>query len=149
MAKEFKGNSGARIVINSASFKEATALKKCIEKELINAKLPFEIGKVGGISEAATELNKHGLSDLIEMAKNIVLSCDTSEEFEKALFACLKYCLYDNIQIDEQLFDDKKEAREDYYTIVYECVKENILPFFKGLLSKSSILKPIKEKNQE
>ncbi len=144
MVKEFKGNSGARIVINPASFKEATALKKCIEKELINAKLPFDIGKVSGLAEAKDELNKYGLTDLLEIAKNVVLSCDTSEEFEKALFDCLKHCTYDNVQIREQLFDDIPDAREDYYTIVFECIKENVLPFFKGLLSKSSILKPIK-----
>ena len=149
MVKEFKGQSGARIVIHPATFKEATALKKCIEKELINAKIPFDLGKVNGLKEAKDELNKHSLAELIEMLKNVVLSCDTSEDFEIALFKCLEYCTYKDIQIRETLFDDIREAREDYYTIVFECIKENVIPFFKGLLSKLSILKPINEKSQK
>lgn len=149
MVKEFKGENGARIVINPASFKEATALKKAIEKELLNAKIPLDLGKVNGLKEAKDELNKHSLAELIDILKNIVLSCDTSEEFNMALFNCLKHCTYKDIMIREELFDDIPESREDYYTIIFECIKENVIPFFKGLLSKLSILKPIKEKSQK
>lgn len=50
--------------------------------------------------------------------------------------------LIGGIRVEERLFDDVPEAREDYYMIVFECIKENILPFFKGLLSKLKTLNP-------
>lgn len=143
MTKEFKGENGARIVINSASFKEATALKKAIEKELLKTNISFDAKSLQEINE------KYSMMEFINIAKNFIFSCETSEEFERVLFDCLKHCTYDNIQIKEQLFDDVPEAREDYYMIIFGCIKENIIPFFKSLPSKLSILNPIKGSNQK
>jgi hypothetical protein len=139
MAKEFKGQNGKRIVINTASFKEATALKKAIEKELLKTNVSLDVKSLQEINE------KYSMIEFLNLAKNFIFSCETSDEFERVLFECLKHCTYDNIQIKEQLFDDVPEAREDYYMIVFECIKENVLPFFKSLLSKFSILKAIRE----
>ena len=143
MSKELKGQNGARIVINSASFKKATALKKAIEKELLKTNISLDAKSLKDINE------KYSMVEFINMAKNFIFSCETSDEFEKVLFDCLEYCLYDNIPIREQLFDDVPEAREDYYIIIFECIKENIVPFFKSLPSKLSILNPIKGSNQK
>lgn len=139
MTKEFKGQNGKRIVINTASFKEATALKKAIEKELLKTNVSLDVKSLQEINE------KYSMIEFLNLAKNFIFSCETSDEFERVLFECLKHCTYDNIQIKEQLFDDVPEAREDYYMIVFECIKENVLPFFKSLLSKFSALKAIKE----
>jgi hypothetical protein len=139
MTKEFKGQNGKRIVINTASFKEATALKKAIEKELLKTNVSLDVKSLQEINE------KYSMIEFLNLAKNFIFSCETSDEFERVLFECLKHCTYDNIQIKEQLFDDVPEAREDYYMIVFECIKENVLPFFKSLLSKFSILKAIRE----
>jgi len=143
MTKEFKGENGARIVINSASFKEATALKKAIEKELLKTNISFDAKSLQEIND------KYSMMEFINIAKNFIFSCETSDEFERVLFDCLKHCTYDNIQIKEQLFDDVPEAREDYYMVIFECIKENIIPFFKSLPSKLSILNPIKGSNQK
>ena len=143
MVKEFKGENGARIVINPVSFKEATALKKAIEKELLKTNISFDAKSLQEINE------KYSMMEFINIAKNFIFSCETSDEFERVLFDCLKHCTYDNIQIKEQLFDDVPEAREDYYMIIFECIKENIIPFFKSLPSKLSILNPIKGSNQK
>ena len=140
--KEFKGNNGAKIVINSASFKEASKLKNCIAKELL--KQNIDIGNASSLNALKNELND-SVPKLVNMLKNVILSCDTSEEFESALFACLAHCTYNSARINEQLFDDIPEAREDYYTIMLEVIKENLLPFFKGLLSKLSTQNPIKD----
>ena len=143
MSKELKGQNGVRIVINSASFKKATALKKAIEKELLKTNISLDAKSLKDINE------KYSMVEFINIAKKFIFSCETSDEFEKVLFDCLEYCLYDNIPIREQLFDDVPEAREDYYIIIFECIKENILPFFKSLPSKLSILNPIKGSNQK
>lgn len=143
MTKEIKGENGARIVINTASFKEATALKKAIEKELLKTNIALDAKSLQEINE------KYSMMEFINIAKNFIFSCETSDEFERVLFDCLKHCTYDNVQVKEQLFDDIPEAREDYYMIVFECIKENILPFFKSLPSKLSILNPIKGSNQK
>ena len=142
MVKEFKGQTGKRIVINVASFKESAQLKACIAKELLNQNI--DIGNADSLAGLKDELN-NSVPKLLNTAKNLLLSCEVSEEFNKALFACLQHCTYDGIQVREILFDDVPEAREDYYTIVFECIKENILPFFKGLLSKLKTLNPTKD----
>ena len=144
MTKEFKGQSGKRIVINIASFKESAQLKACIAKELLTQNI--DLGNADSLAGLKDELN-NSVPKLLNTAKNLLLSCEVSEEFNKALFNCLQHCTYDGIQITEELFDPhcKPEAREDYYTIVFECIKENILPFFKGLLSKLKTLNPTKD----
>ena len=146
MVKEFKGQTGKRIVINVASFKESAQLKACIAKELLTQNI--DIGNADSLAGLKDELN-NSVPKLLNTAKNLLLSCEVSEEFNKALFNCLQHCTYDNIKVDERLFDDVPEAREDYYTIVFECIKENILPFFKGLLSKLKTLNPTKESSQK
>ena len=146
MSKEFKGQTGKRIVINVANFKESAQLKACIAKELL--KQNIDIGNADSLAGLKDELN-NSVPKLLNTAKNLLLSCEVSEEFNKALFDCLRHCTYDSIQVREQLFDDVPEAREDYYMIVFECIKENILPFFKGLLSKLKTLNPTKESNQK
>ena len=146
MSKEFKGQTGKRIVINVANFKESAQLKACIAKELL--KQNIDIGNADSLAGLKDELN-NSVPKLLNTAKNLLLSCEVSEEFNKALFDCLRHCTYDSIQVREQLFDDVPEAREDYYMIVFECIKENILPFFKGLLSKLKTLNPTNVSSQK
>lgn len=146
MVKEFKGQSGKRIVINIANFKESAQLKACIAKELLVQNI--DLGNADSLAGLKDELN-NSVPKLLNTAKNLLLSCEVSEEFNKALFNCLQHCTYDNLQVREQLFDDVPEAREDYYMIVFECIKENILPFFKGLLSKLKTLNPTNVSSQK
>ena len=146
MSKELKGQNGKRIVINVATFRESAQLKACIAKELLTQNI--DIGNANSLAGLKDELN-NSVPKLLNTAKDLLLSCEVSEEFNTALFNCLQHCTYDSIPVREQLFDDVPEAREDYYMIVFECIKENILPFFKGLLSKLKTLNPTNESSQK
>lgn len=133
--KDFKSSiTGNRIVINCASMKEVQKLKQVILTELKNSPFSFKLnGKTDDIMEKDVDL-----SGIIEFMKNSLIGIDTSEDFQVALYDCLKHCTYKNTyKINEDLFDneDVPEAREDYYEIVFACVEENLRPFMKSLSS--------------
>ena len=111
--------SGSKLEITIASFTEANALQKVVAKELSRLKLDPNL-----------ELNFNFFKDLICIAL-------ASDEFEKALKPCLKRCLYRELRITDQTFEEQ-DARQDYNMLCYEVAKENLLPFVKGL---SSLLK--------
>lgn len=118
-------NTNVNIEINSASFKDASNLKKAVAKGLIGKDLGFN----------------NSLMDIkLDSILQLLVDIDTSDEFEKAVMECLKCCLYDkggkNLKITSQLFDDIPEAREDYYEIVTKCCEVNLRPFFKSLASE-------------
>ena len=78
---------------------------------------------------------------------DVLISADTSEDFNKALFKCLGRCVYDEFHaITPQFFDDNPEAIEDYYEIVAYCVKVNLTPFFKSLVTALQTSATIMEK---
>lgn len=135
-------STGVTVEIKPAAFKDVAALRKVIAKNL----------KLKNIVDGSDSLN---LSDIkIGSILDLLAEIDSSDEFEKAVFECLKVCIYDkggkNVRITPQLFDDLPEIRQDYYEIVTECVKENLRPFFKSLASKFNILlKTIPEENRE
>lgn len=117
---EYKSEAtGARIVINPCSFMEAFKLKSLIEKALLST------GK--------------SVEELIDLdVTGIVFLIDSSEEVMMCLFDCLKRSLYDDKAIKPELFDDVK-AREDLYEIFFNCMKVNLHPFLKQVLSKLQI----------
>lgn len=119
-------NGYVAIDIIPASFKDACNLKKAVAKGLL--------GKDLGIGE-------NSLMDIkLDSILQLLVDIDTSDEFEKAVMECLKYCIYDkggkNLKITAQLFDDIPSAREDYYEIITKCCEENLRPFFKSLASE-------------
>lgn len=132
-------NGNVTVDIIPASFKDACNLKKAVAKGLI--------GKDLG-------LNNSNLMDIkLDSILQLLVDIDTSDEFEKAVTECLKYCIYDkggkNLKITAQLFDDIPEAREDYYQIVTKCCEVNLLPFFKSLASEfNTRLAAIPNENQ-
>jgi len=140
MTKEFKGQSGAKIVINEAEWDEVKTLKNCIFKEILKYNLDIDMTGVTTLAELKDALGK-SIPNAINLVKNIALGCDSSPDFEKAVFACLKHCLYDGIQITDNLFNDKKESRKDYYIILQACLEVNIYPFFTWLETIISVFK--------
>ena len=133
--KEFKAtNTGNKVVINCAKTKEVQRLKQVILNEI--KKNPIGIKLVGqGVSALEKELDFTGVLDFI---KDTLISIDTSDEFNEAIFNCLQYCTYKTVyKINEELFDNEEipEAREDYYEIIVACVEENLRPFLKSLIS--------------
>ena len=127
---EFTTQNGQKdCMITAASFKDAVNLKKAAMKCLLN------VDTLKGINFD----NLQGLdsSKVFDALGQLIVNMDVSEEFEKAVFACLANCTYDGFfKINMQLFDDKPEAREDYYEIVSKCCEVNLSPFFKSLVSE-------------
>lgn len=135
MSLDFKAkNTGNRIVINCATVREVQRLKKVILDEL--KKSPLGLKVIGGAESVFDkELDFTGIIDFV---KNTLIGIDTSEEFEEAIFDCLKHCTYKTTyKINQELFDNDEvpEAREDYYEIIYTCIEENLRPFFKSLVA--------------
>lgn len=122
-------NGGKKVDIKEASFKNACSLKKAVMKCLLNtdALKNVNIENLQGVDS----------SKIFDSLGQMLINMDTSEEFDKAIMACLSDCIYDGFfKINEQLFDDKPEAREDYYEIVSKCAEVNLRPFFKSLVSE-------------
>lgn len=122
---EFITNNGQKkVIINTATFKEMCNLKKEAMKCIQQA------------SEVLNDLKDITTTGALDAIIKVLIAADTSSDFEKALFECLKHCLYDEFYpINEKLFEDKPEAIEDYYEIVAKCIEENLRPFFKSLVT--------------
>ncbi len=128
--REVKGSEGAKIIINSTSFKNVKRLRRCLAEQL--KEVNIDIGNPSSLEEIKQEFNGH-VSKYLNNFKNILLGLELSQEFEDVMWDCLKDCVYDNKAITPTLFDDLPEVRNDYDLIVYECIKENLAPFFKSL----------------
>ena len=117
---EYKSEAtGARIVINPCSLIEAFKLKSRIQKALL---------------EKGFNVEKLFEQDIY----SILFALDSSEDVFECLFECLKRSQYNDVAIKPDVFDDVK-AREDLYEIFYNCLKVNLYPFFKKILSKLEI----------
>lgn len=112
-------NTGAKIVINPCSFQEAFRLKSAIQKALLRNNVSLE---------AALEQD----------ITSLILAIDSDEEILDRMFDCLKKSTYDGIKITKDTFEDES-ARGDLYDIFFQCLKVNIYPFFKPLLSRFGI----------
>lgn len=124
MATEFTAASGAKVKIDLAPFVDAMALKNAITKTLAD----------GGISFGSKGIALDTDIDVGAMLGHI-MRLDSSPEVNAAIFKCLERCTYNNFKITHDTFEGA-DARQDYYDVVTACVKENIAPFFKGLVSK-------------
>ena len=123
-------NSGKRIKIIPASFKNACKLKveamKCLKDSGVLDKLKENVGNIQ-------------ISTILKELATLIISLDTSEGFNNAVMDCLSVCICDNSHaITEQYFNDCPELWEDYYEIVTKCVEVNLRPFFKSLSSELS-----------
>lgn len=125
---EFIAPSGAKVKIALAAWRDAVALKAAIAKEIIGSKVELD----AGIFSGEAEIN---LLDITKLAALV----DSSEAVYNAVFACLLKSTRDGERISENTFEPEN-ARQDYYPIVIACLKENLAPFFKSLLSE---LKPV------
>lgn len=123
---EFKSTSGAKVKINPADFEDAMDLQSAIMKEV--SKTDF---KMDGIDMN----NESSFGGLIKVAMSVASSKDVRD----IIFKCLVRCTYEGQKITPKTFEDV-DARRDYYEIVIACLKENLSPFFEGLLSKLSPL---------
>ena len=120
-------NSGKKIKIIPASFKNAVNLKKEAFKCLNQTNALDKIKDLKNIE----------LSTLFSEIANLLVVADTSNGFERAVMECLSVCICDDTHaITEQYFNDCPALWEDYYEIVSNCVEVNLRPFFKSLVSE-------------
>lgn len=144
--KELQGNNGAHIIINAAPFGVVKQLRQCVAEQL--KAISIDIGNPETLNELKGAFNNN-VSRYLNDFKNLILGLETSNRFQEVMWQCLSHCVYDNKQIKESLFDDIEQARNDYDLIVYECIKENLAPFFSNLIGKLSILENSKEEVQQ
>lgn len=111
--------SGARVIINECSLEQAFKLKSTIQKELLRQKI---------------EIKDVDFEDMGQVV-NILMALDSSEEVFNCLFECLKKSSYNGIRIAKDTFDTP-DKWGDLYEIFFYCLKVNISPFYKNLLSK-------------
>lgn len=125
---EFITKNGQKSVkINIAPLKDTMRLKRQVVKCLLESNVTSNVQDFKNITS----------STLLDKILNILFSADMSEDFENAVFGCLSVCIYDEkYKITPQLFDDFKEAREDYYEIISNCIEVNLRPFFKSLVTE-------------
>ena len=111
--------SGTKVVLNPAGFLEAFRLKASIERALLKEKINIE------------EAIQQDLS-------GILIALDCSEDVLNNVFICLRKSTYGGAKITFETFE-QDEAKADLYEILFYCLKVNIYPFFKPLLSRLGI----------
>ncbi len=131
---EFIGASGKKIIINPAPAADAFALKNAIHAKLHIPKINLDELKKGkgNISDKIKDMD---VSEILATLAENILTLDSDKDVNAALMGCLIRCTYDSEKIVLGTFDNI-EAREDYYEIIEQCVRINLVPFYKGLISK-------------
>jgi hypothetical protein len=128
---EIKSLDGRVIKINMANFDDTCDMKDIIEATLAETGLDLD----------SLELGKASLADMdIDFILKPILKITSNKEFRKILFKCLERSSIDGEKITRDTFESV-ENRGEYYPIVLECLKVNILPFFAPLLSRFIDLK--------
>jgi len=126
---EFLAPSGKKVVINAAPFRDVMALKQAIASEIANSKFKIDLDFSG---QAASFKDMD--FDVAEIVKLLAL-VDSSDAVYGKMLSCLVRCTHNGEKITENTFEPE-DFRQDYYEIVLACLKVNLGPFFKGLLSK-------------
>lgn len=130
--------SGAEVKINVADFITSMKLKKAV----------VEAVKESDVDVSSIDLNNLKIG-AIDSILQIILTADSSDKVEDAIFKCLARCTYNDTKITRDTFEPV-EARKDYYEIVIACLKENLTPFFEApLLKLNSLQEKIMPNNQK
>tara|TARA_R110002126_G_scaffold34891_6_gene107628 strand:- start:620 stop:1048 length:429 start_codon:yes stop_codon:yes gene_type:complete len=123
---EIKSLDGRVIKIKMASFDDTCDMKDIIESTL--AETGLDLDSLGSDKESLADMD-------IDFILKPILKITSNKEFRKILFKCLERSSIDGEKITRDTFE-LVENRGEYYPIVLECLKVNILPFFAPLLSR-------------
>lgn len=126
---EFKTKSGCTVTINEASFEDAINLKNSIMRELSSVGFTLDAESLKGV-----DFNSDIDSKVMSKIVNAIMAVDSSNVVFENIFKCLERSKYNSEKITKDTFEDLK-ARESYYEIIIACVKVNLAPFLKGLVS--------------
>lgn len=124
---EFTTKSGIKVVLNPASLDKAFKLKALVEKALLKQNI-----KIVDILEQGEILYE----DLF----NLAMAIDSDIEVFDACFDCMDKSIYNDLKITKAVFEDEA-ARGDLYEVLFYCLKVNVYPFFRHLLSSLGISK--------
>ena len=106
--------------------------------------LKIQLPRFGAVMDlircACREIKKDGLSVDLEALKTgdilgIILSLVGSKEFEECYWNVSAGCLYNGERVTASLFEDREEAREDYFEVQFKIIEASLKPFGKSLLS--------------
>lgn len=118
---EFTTKGGAKVKLEIASLDKAFKLKSLVEKALLKQGLNIaDILSKGDIT----------YEDLFQLA----LAVDSDPDVFDACFECMDKSIYNDIAIKKNVFEDET-ARADLYEVLFYCLKVNVYPFFRNLLS--------------
>ena len=118
---EFTTKSNVKVVLNPASLDKAFKLKALVEKALLKQGIKiFDVLEQGEIS----------YEDLF----NLAMAVDSDVEVFDACFECMDKSIYNDVKITKAVFEDES-ARGDLYEVLFYCLKVNVYPFFRHLLS--------------
>lgn len=115
-----KGNN-VKVVINPAGLDKAFKLKSVVEKAILKQGIKL----IDVLSEESISY---------EQLFNLAMAIDSDIEVFDACFDCMEKSIYNNIKITKDVFEDET-ARGDLYEVLFYCLKVNVYPFFKHLLS--------------
>ena len=115
-----KGNK-VKVVINPAGLNNAFKLKALVEKAIL--KQGLSLFDILGQDEISYE-------QLFQLA----MAIDSDIDVFDACFDCLEKSTYNGVRIVKDVFEDET-ARGDLYEVLFYCLKVNVYPFFKPLLS--------------
>lgn len=137
--------SGAKLAMQPAQWQIVGTLRRTLANQLKAVKLEFSPSLVQGFmavavnkdlagpAKTAALLTALGVED-VDTVKNTIFQLIGSEGLEAAMFDCMNSCTYNGARITQETFEPEG-AREDFYPIVWEVLKLNLRPFFKGLAS--------------
>ena len=118
---EFTTKGGVKVTLNPASLDKAFRLKALVEKAIL--KQGINTMDILGKGDIAYE-------DLFQIA----MSIDSDIDVFDACFDCMDKSIYKDVKITKEVFEDES-ARADLYEVLFYCLKVNVYPFFRNLLS--------------
>ena len=121
--EKFTLPSGAILEVGLLPYEEAWKVQQKIASVFDSVKI--ELGSVDWQNLFKTDLL---------VLKGPICQILSSDQVIAAAKECFKRCLYNSVKIDSMTFDSK-DARQDFLYCVAYAIKENIEPFFKGLVS--------------
>ena len=130
MNKQLTSTNGLPIILNYANMEDVEQLIQLIARKAKELNLTEVIKS---LSSSMEEFLAQDLETVLPLLQQIICELESSEEFNNIVYNLLRVCTYNGIVITRQLFNDKPELREDFYTLKIEVIKFNLSPFLKNL----------------
>jgi len=136
MTNNFTTPTGKELVVNKLRFVESSRLRKAVLGAIVKSNVKIsDIDFTSLLSGDKNQMGSAVQSGALDKLIKVLFQLDLDEELDAALNIAFKRCTWNSKAIDSQFFDLNEEAQEDYYFIAAMCLKVNVWPFIKTLLS--------------